>query len=190
MEIGKTHGLFDEYELTLIRIKSRKLIGKAGFIPDDLEDIRQEIILDLLQRLPNYDPAKSSRHTFINDLIDNRITDMVREKIALKRDYQAEPQSLDAAVGGFIASGAVTKKELPWNRGMKMMSEFEIFEMRQDIIRVLEKLPPNLREICFRLLSDNICTVAEETGIPKATLIGHLKKIRNHFEISGLQIYF
>ena len=190
MDIGTTHGLFDEYELTLIRIKSKKMIGKTGFLPDDLEDIRQELILHLLQRLPSYDPSKSSRHTFINDVIDNKIIDLVREKISQKRDFQSAPWSLDAAVCASNISGAVTEKSLPWNRDRKMMSEFELFEMREDIIRVLEKLPPNLQEICIRLLQDNICTVAEETGIPKATLIDHLKKIRNHFEISGLKIYF
>jgi hypothetical protein len=39
-------------------------------------------------------------------------------------------------------------------------------------------------------MQNNICAVAAETGIPKATLIDHIKKIRNYFEISGLEIYF
>ncbi len=195
MDINKTHGLFDEYELTLIKIKSAKLIGKVGFLPDELEDIRQEIILDLLERLPNYDPAKSARHTFINDIVDNRIADMIEERKAAKRDYHFAPTSLDAATVNEngtrnIDFESATEKTLPWNRGIQMLSDFELFELRDDIIRVLEKLPPNLLDICILLMQDNICTVAAETGIPKSTLIDHLKKIRNHFENSGLKNYF
>jgi len=194
MDINDTHGLFDEYEIATIRIKSRGLIGKAGFMPGDFEDIRQEIILDLLQRLPNYDPEKSSRHTFINDLVDNKVARIFEERSAAQRDYHFAPAPLVETENEHKSLTSdyepVTEKLLPWNRGLRILSEFELFELREDIIRVLEKLPSNLRDICIMLMQDNICTVAVETGIPKSTLIDHLKKIRNHFEISGLKIYF
>ena len=168
MDINYTNGLFDDYELTVIRIKSRNLIGKAGFLPDDLEDIRQEIILDLLQRLPKYDPSKSSRHTFINDLVDNKIANLIEEKNAALRDYHNSPARLDEPANTNPIP-TLDYESATENVSLRdgVMSDFELFELREDIIRMLEKLPPHLRDVCIRLLQDNICTVAKEAPEPR-----------------------
>jgi RNA polymerase sigma-70 factor (ECF subfamily) len=190
MDINKSAELFDEYEITLIRVKSKSVIGKAGLRPEDIEDVMQDIILDILLRLPNFDPEKSSRHTFIDDLANNRIARMLCDRSCSKRNYKLEPASLDTIADNAQAGDAVSEEAAPWNSGERTLSDFEVFELREDIVRVLEKLPPKMRGICVMLMQNNICAVAAETGIPKATLIAHLKKIRNHFENSGMENYF
>ncbi|HOC94357.1 MAG TPA: sigma-70 family RNA polymerase sigma factor [bacterium] len=189
---NETSEQFDEYEITLIRIKSKSVVGKAGFLPDDMEDIMQDIIVDLLERLPKYNPDKSSRHTFIDDLANNKIARMLCDKSAAKRHYSLAPATLDMVDGKVHGDDAepVSEKNEICSDTSRTLSDFEIIELRQDIVRALKKLPPKLRDICVMLMQKNICAVAAETGIPKATLIDHIKKIRNYFEISGLEKYF
>lgn len=194
MDISEKNGFFDEYEITTIRVKAKNLIGKAGFTKDDLEDIQQEIILDILQRLPGYDPAKSSRRTFINDIADNKIARLIEERNADKRDYHSTPESLDAVNDDGDRTwesriNSVTNEDFPWNV-WSGLSDFDRLELREDIIPVLKKLPPKLQDICIRLMQNSICGVSIETGIPKTTLLDHMKKIRKHFEKSGLKNFF
>ncbi len=195
MSERKNHGELDEYAVTTIRVKAKKLIGKAGYTKADSEDIRQEITLDLLQRLPNYDPTKSSLHTFVNDVVDHKIARMIEARNAEMRDFKTVPLSLnvleeDADGTLFEQIDEIEDETLPWNPGPGKASEFDLFELRNDIIRILSKLPPHLREICLRLMRNNIFVVAKEMGIPRATLYDHLKIIREHFEKAGLKNYF
>ncbi|HPI75788.1 MAG TPA: sigma factor [bacterium] len=192
MDIRQDEERFDEYEVVLIRVKSKSAIGKTGLRQEDLEDIAQDIILDLLQRLPKYDPEKASRHTFIDRIVEHALADMFNERSAPKRDYRRAPASLDPTTEKIFPGGRDNngERKAPWKSGASELTDYEIVELRHDIVRALEKLPPKLRDICIMLMQENICAVSAETGIPKATLIGHIKKIRNHFEFCGLENYF
>lgn len=172
-----------------------KLIGKAGFTREDLDDIKQDITLDLLLRLPKHDPAKSSLNTFINDVVDNKIARMIEAQNAEMRDFRIKTGSLNEIAEDVDGTPTelihdITDDDLPWNHGTGEMSDFDLFELRNDTIRVLSKLPPKLREICLRLMRDNIFVVAREMGIARATLYDQLKIIREHFDKLGLKIFF
>ena len=55
---ARSRAQLNEYARSVIRNKARQLIGKYGFTPDDYEDLEQEMILDLLVRLPKFDPEQ------------------------------------------------------------------------------------------------------------------------------------
>ena len=71
----------------LIRFKARQLVGKAGFTASDREDIEQELILDLLRRLPKYDPKRAQRNTFIARVVEHRVATLIAAQKAGIRDY-------------------------------------------------------------------------------------------------------
>ena len=70
----------DEYAVRIIKHKARQLVGRAGFTESDREDLEQEMMLDLLRRLPKFDPKRAGQ--FVTDKayqevlsgIDNRTT--------------------------------------------------------------------------------------------------------------------
>ena len=55
----------DEYAVQIIKFKAKQLVGRVGLTDSDREDLEQEMILDLLQRLPKYNPDRAQRNTFI-----------------------------------------------------------------------------------------------------------------------------
>ena len=77
MSFDPPQGGLDPYALKHIRFKARQLAGQAGFGAGERKDLEQELFLDLLQRLPQYDPDRARRTTFISRVVANRRTGAV-----------------------------------------------------------------------------------------------------------------
>lgn len=88
----------DEYAVEQIRYRARTLIGTAGYTWDDIEDIEQDLMLDLLEGMTLFDAAKSKRKTFIDRVINNKITKLIRDRRAAKRDISKTGPRLDQFV--------------------------------------------------------------------------------------------
>lgn len=98
MHYENSYSEFDPYVHDLIRIKARQLIGKAGFTAADKEDIEQELMLDLLQRLKKFDPTKAKRTTFMVRVVNHRIASLIEERQARCRDWRLCLDSLDEPI--------------------------------------------------------------------------------------------
>lgn len=188
------HEHLDDTAITAIRIKALGIIG-PGCSEADLEDLQQEIILDILVRLPSYDPGRTSRNTFINRLIDHKIARIMETRSAAKRSGYEDTISLDGIfeqtdTEPVPKTQSLVAGELPWNRDGREVSEFDLNDLRHDIVRVLKRLPPSLRDTCLGLLGSTVSELSRETGIPRATLYMHIKKIRECFEKSGMDNNF
>ena len=59
----------DDFAVKLIKRKARQLAGRVGFLHADRQDLEQEMALDLLLRLPHFDPTLATRETFVARLI-------------------------------------------------------------------------------------------------------------------------
>ena len=78
----------DAYAVEHIRCKARQLAGQAGFSKSEREDLEQELLLDLWQRLPQYHPERGRRPTFISRIVANRIATLIEAQKAGRRDYR------------------------------------------------------------------------------------------------------
>ena len=76
---------FDDFALDMVNLKAAELVGKAGFTADDFEDIRQDMLLDLMERLAKYDPSKSSFKLFVTCAIDRKVQNMIRYREEAKQ---------------------------------------------------------------------------------------------------------
>ncbi|MBD3166847.1 hypothetical protein GF324_09625 [bacterium] len=50
----------DEYAVEVIKYRAVTLIGTAGYTRDDVEDIEQDLILALLERMDHFDASKAN----------------------------------------------------------------------------------------------------------------------------------
>lgn len=157
------------------RRKAKELAGKYGF---DGEDLAQEFALHLLCQWPQYDPSKGKPTTFIQNVVDTKVCELIRDQCRQRRDFRRE-KSLSRA------ADELDHGKLDGVRGQPDVSEQELAELRSDCGEILERLPTELREIADLLKVNSPEAVARQLGIPRTTLWRRIDDLRTHFERAG-----
>lgn len=178
---NKYHELGD-YAHDLIKNKARQIIGKAGFTKSDCGDIEQELAMDLLTRLENYDPSKSKRSTFMARVVDHRIATLIEERRAGCRDWRLCQESLDDPAWREDDDGAPRGDRYP----DPSAADGNDIALTLDLQAALNALPSDLRELWDLLLNTNMHRIAQDTGIPRTTLYYRLKRLRDALSAAGL----
>ena len=183
------------YAVEIIRFKARHLVGQAGFTASDRDDLEQELILDLLRRLPKYDPSRAKRNTFIARVVEHKIANLIEAQTAHKRDYRRCPCSLNERFeeeeGGRSVERAETldQEDYLLRIGVEPGAAEELRALALDVAAVVETLPPELRELCRRLGQETVTEVSRDTGVSRATLYESVTRLRKIFEDAGLKNY-
>ena len=183
----------DDYAAALIRNKARQLVGKGGFTHDDRPDIEQELMLDLLQRMKHFNPAKAKKSTFMSRVVEHRISTMLEFRFAACRDWRKCTDSLNDPIG--CGDGEFSEKienvtspeEFGCDPAATNFNERLGFDM--DLRRALAKLPEDLRLLCLRLRGQTVADAARELGIPRTTLYSKIHQIKEAFQEARLREY-
>jgi RNA polymerase sigma-70 factor (ECF subfamily) len=188
----------DDFAVRLIRRKARQLAGRVGFLQADRQDLEQEMAVDLLLRLPHYDPGLAKRETFITRLIDHRVATLIEAQKAGVRDFRKRAGSLDERPPG-EDGGPVDEPPLLRERDYVRRviagarREEERRDLSADIERVLSTLPAggpvDLRVLCERLQSASVSEISREIGVPRSALYDAIHKLRVLFGRAGLAVY-
>ncbi len=174
----------DTYTSKLIRFKARQLMGKTGLGGGDWDDLVQEMWLEVLERMPRFDPQKSKKETFTSLLVDNRISKVLAYRRAAMR-YWRFCSSLNVEL---------TDQEEDVNEGIDLLGddgcmaeyrggyrEQEQAAIRFDVGRILTCLEPELQELCRWLPFMTMKEISKKTGVPRSTLYARLARIRKAF---------
>ncbi|MBI1373325.1 MAG: sigma-70 family RNA polymerase sigma factor [Phycisphaera sp.] len=187
---------FDDFALDMVNIKATQLVGKAGFTLDDIDDIKQEMILDLLERLTKYDSSKSNFKLFVTCVIDRKGRNLIRHRQMEMRDHRREVCSLNDEINVGINSDPVPRYSLmdqddsDIRSGKYRRPAEERNHLRIDMVAVLDELPPELRRAVELLQSMSVTQTAREMGIPRRTFREkHLAQLRELFKAKGLDQY-
>jgi RNA polymerase sigma-70 factor (ECF subfamily) len=174
-----------------IGYRARALVRDWNLPPDDIEDIKQEMRLDLLRRLPSFNPEKAGRRTFISRLLRNKAASLVESFTAGKRDFRKEAWSLNREIvgaGGGSFSPIDFLSSDDYQRGAydRFLPNETLLELRIDFRMILPHLTASQRQICL-LFSDghNPTTAAGALGISRSTLYDRMKALRNRFADFG-----
>jgi RNA polymerase sigma-70 factor (ECF subfamily) len=183
-----------DYAIRHIRHRARQLARTEGIAAQDIEDIRQDLIVDLLERLPKFDPAKATCNTFVARIIDRKVAKLIRDRNCEKRDPRREECSLNECIddgeGGSVERvQTIAADEADRRLGRQARSDQETAELALDVEAVLKRLPDNLRRLCELLKTGSIADAARAMGVPRTTLNDHVKKLREVFEAAGLRDY-
>jgi len=184
----------DEYAVQIIKFKAKQLVGRVGLTDSDREDLEQEMILDLLQRLPKYNPDRAQRNTFIARVVEHKIATIIEARKAGLRDYRlcncSLNERLEDGEGGSVERMETIDQEdyLRLTAGLSR-STAELRDLSIDVRQAIEKLPPELRELCRRLGIDTVTELSRDTGVPRGTIYESLKKLRAILEVAGLKDY-
>jgi len=189
---NKYDGL-DAYAISIIRRKASQLVRRRGFVEADREDLEQDLLADLERRLPQYDPTKAKRTTFIVRVIEHRVATIIESRKAGLRDYRREAGSLDERRlhRGVAADEPPVLTHESYRQKLRAAArqDEERLSLQLDLTRVIGTLPPEQRALCRRLVTSTVSEVSRETGVPRSTLYGSVHKIRKCFERAGIAAY-
>ena len=183
----------DKYAADLIRHKARQLVGKAGFTEDDRPDLEQELMIDLLQRMRHFNPAKAKKTTFMARIVERHISTILEARFAQCRDWRLCQTSLNEPLDN--GEGDTTERidfldgEGSLGGGTRETRERLAHEIRMDLDRAIASLPEDLRDLCVGLHDSTMAEIAREMGIPRTTLYDRLSKLREAFIEAGLTDY-
>lgn len=195
MDTNQKRCELNDYALQVVRCKAMQLVGKAGYRQNDLEDIKQELIVHLLERLPRFDPAKASYNTFVARVVERKISNLLRDRQAEMRDHRREVCSLNEEIDTGEEEpkqrlATLDQDEQDIRTGKYRRPAAERGDLRLDVQQVLADLPPDLRRAAQLLQSLPVAQVAREMGVPHATFYDrHLKRLREAFAAKGLADY-
>ncbi|MBT3231504.1 MAG: sigma-70 family RNA polymerase sigma factor [Calditrichaeota bacterium] len=186
---------FDLYAVKLIRTKSRQLCKQPDFSLNDRLDIEQDLMIELTERLPTYDPDRASEEAFITWVVLQRIADLIRSQRTKKRRIDVEATSLNDLV--YVSESG--SKEEQWATldneifqeftGSDTKSHNERIDLEIDLERVMNGLPEDLNRLCEFLSKYSISETARRLGVSRTTLYKSIHKLHEAFEQAGMKDY-
>ena len=180
---GKTElSEMDRYAVDCIESRVRYLIGKYGLTTDDRADLVQQLFLEYLERIGDYDPVRSTYKTFVACLIRNRVTSLIRgRKRALGRDLYAA-MSMERCI---FDADRVTNDDAPASR-RGSRADSNLLVLRLDVRRAVQSLPPHLQSVTEQIVASGPTDVAKSLGRSRTRVYQWLGEIRVAFGHAGL----
>ena len=177
------HGRLKRKYANMIRKAARSMVGRHGFTADDVDDLRQDIIIGLLEREGWGGRDRYTDDRFIALAIRQVIGRIIRHANADKRKVHTETRSLDEEFDN--------GDDNPISRH-ECLSEESHLAARRDQVRTAQeqadlwislelaitKLPWELRYIAGYLTSHTPAETARILGVPPSTLREKMKLIR------------
>ena len=169
---------------------ARKLRRKLNLPGHDLDDLRQELLADLIARLPAYDPARGPLGAFAGVVLRNMSTRIAVRTAKERRLLGAAPVSLDAPLpggDGETFGDLVSEAEglSAWH-GQPTDALGDV-ERRIDLERALGAVARRDAALCARL-SDQTADHCAADGLgSRATLYRRLRELRHLLAMRGLR---
>ncbi len=172
-----------EYARTTIHYAVDRLVGHNNFTESDRDDLEQDLALDLIERLPDFDPARAKRSTFIMRCVEHRIANLIRDRHRARRDPRRACRIGDDGVEDkrTVSISSVTDGHAA--------SERERTDLRIDLAATVAALPTHLQSICSLLPDHSPYAISRRLGMSKRAIYRDVNTIRAAFTSAGLETY-
>ncbi|MBA3973380.1 MAG: hypothetical protein C0504_04070 [Candidatus Solibacter sp.] len=160
------------YLLQQTALRASLLQSSFGFAADEWDDLRQDLALDCLRRLPRFDGSRGNWKGFVHGVVRNHAC-VLASRQGLRHQFQPlgsddGSESLDANVHEACAE------------------DFRpVLELGLDTERVLASLPEDLRKIARYLAEMPISAVRRRTGLTPSQMNQRIRRIRAAFTAAG-----
>ena len=159
----------------LIRRKAAKLTRCHKVPHADREDVEQDLLLEVLRRLPKFDPARSDRDGHLRAVVEHAVSNLVRSGRAAKRG-RGRTARLDAILTG----------ESELGRTDEVLARADLV---MDVQELLKRLPDELRRVAELIQSQSATETARALGVSRGTVYARLREIRTLCERTDLEKY-
>lgn len=167
--------LVDDIALRAIRCTVKKAIRRGWFRPADFEDLIQDAIVQLLQKMDHFDPCRSSWPTFCS-LIANSYLSSAHSRRCRRAQVDSIPDQQDA---GGSAAEQIEERHSVGKRYVRTRTQYEWLDLQEDVTEMIDGLPDQLREVCeIYLVNPNVSVVAASLGVSRNTVYRRRQMIR------------
>lgn len=191
-EIDFNYEITQGFASNFIRRTASALARQSGFSPSDQDDLQQEMLIHVLERLPQFDPTKGCFNAFVKLLVKQYTSNVCRHVRAQKRDRRND-MSLSLFVqgeGGLIELAQIVgPNELNSRLAREERPQEELVDLSHDITTFLKTLPPRLRKIAKRLPDRSVAQIAKELCLHRSTVHAEVRKLQVLFSQAGFQNY-
>jgi RNA polymerase sigma-70 factor (ECF subfamily) len=161
----------------LIREKARQIVSRSGFSSADVDDIEHDIAIQVLRRLPKFDPAKADGARFVRLLLAHAVSTVLRDR---RRQKRRVPVPLDAVV-----------RKVGQRAGEPVDAEsgaaIEELTLTLDVAEVLATLPRKLRRVAETLKTHSVTAAARRLKLSRTAVYRRLAELREAFAAAGLE---
>ena len=167
---------FTPYLLQQSGLRASLLKTNFGFGGDEWDDLRQEMALDCLKRLPKFDPARGNWKGFVHGVVRNRAFVLATQQTRrsdFERRMVADTGASDEEAEEF-AQEAHAEDARP------------DLELSIDVRRALATLPEELQSLTHLVASFSLLAVRRQTGLSRLELERRIGQIRTAFAAAGL----
>ena len=165
-----------------------RLQRKLGLPEQEREDLTQDLLLDLLRRLPAFDPARGSLGAFAGIILRNQCARIAIRHHRQRRARGGTVLSLDAPVaGGITPLGCLLAESdglAAWH-GQDRTNAARA-ELRHDSARALGCLPEDTRRLCASLGTCSIAEIIRSAGISRSALYRRIARLRLDLAMRGI----
>ncbi len=188
---------FEKWEVSLVKRKARRLIGKFGITPSNVEDLEQELFLHIFLRKKGGSSnaqVQFQGKSVMSRILDNRVRDIIEKAKTKKREGDLKSDSLHRELGQTEEGESMTYEDILsedeslWRIGRRRLVDEE--EIRHALRSTLSKLSPFQRKVCRLLMRHKkISGVAVALHMKRPTLYLEIERIRAVFDEEGLGGY-
>jgi RNA polymerase sigma-70 factor (ECF subfamily) len=167
---------------------ARRLHRRLALPAADLDDLRQDLLLDLICRLPGFDARRGSIGAFANIVLRNQCSRIAMRIHRQRRAQGGTVLSLDApVVGGTEPLGCLLAEAdglAAWHGQHRCAAEDA--ELRHDLARALGVLPEEARTLCAALGTRAVADLIGRDGLSRSALYRRLARLRLELAMRGL----
>lgn len=174
-----------------IERQARRLRCRHGLPADELDDVRQDLIVDLLSRAPAYDERKSGASTFVAMVASNRAALLGRRYFRDRCLFGRTPISLDDPIadddGRTVRRGDLVAEADGYATWMGQDCDPYLDAARRlDLGAAADQLPADLRALCRALSADTAVGVCRSQDRSRADFYRRLREVRLRLRMAGL----
>jgi RNA polymerase sigma-70 factor (ECF subfamily) len=151
---------------------AKRLVRKLRLARHEHDDIRQNLLLDLITRMPGYAPQRGTLGAFAGIVIRHRAGRLARQIL----QDRARPS---ICLEEITSRAEALPQELSYD-------PFGGVELRLGLRRALQRLDPTDLGLCSELLDQPPSEIERDTPGSRATLYRHIREIRLRLMLDGV----
>jgi RNA polymerase sigma-70 factor (ECF subfamily) len=169
---------------------ARRTRHRLGLPEQDLDDLRQDLLLDLISRYPTFDRERSPLEAFAHMVATHRASRIGRAVWRERQIYGCSPLSLDASLAG--DDNAVVGDLFSENQGLAALFG-QTFDVEGEVATStsldigLSGLAAEDQRLCAALVTSTIDQLAASGHGARASLYRRLKDIRMTLLAHGVE---